>query len=400
MIRLYSLILTGLIIRLTLIPLPGFKIDVDTWAAWASRVYELGFSNFYSDKIWTNYTPGYLYILWFLAFIKNIFHIDNSFFYLVLKLPSIISEIILGMVIYQLLVKKSVVWARLAAITVLFNPAFIFNGAVWGQIDGLLSLLMMLSIYYLNQKKLIFSSIYFGLSFLIKPQAVALLPVFGLFLIKNLSTRNLVQLSLPSLMIIFLFSSPFFINQPILGLPQLFAKMVSDYSYTSLFAYNLWGIIGFWISDSQLWNGLSYQTWGYILFLSYWIIIGYFYFRKKLSVYGLATLATLGFFFLPTRVHERYLYLALLFLILTAAILKSRMLLILTAILSLIHFLNLYYVYVYYNEFYLKMPKILYNPTVYNLLDAYGKSLSLLSTAIFILVSIMIIKSNHEHKKT
>ena len=168
--------------------------------------------------------------------------------------------------------------------------------------------------------------------------------------------------------------------------------MVSDYSFTSLFASNLWGAVGFWIPDNTLWNGLSYQIWGYILLASYWLIIGYYYFKKKLSIYTLATLATLGFFFLPTRVHERYLYPAIVFLILITAYLRSRLLLILAGILSLLHLLNLYYVYVYYNELYLKLPKILYNPIIYNFLDANGKGFSLISTIIFILISASIIR--------
>lgn len=391
-INLYIIIIIGLLFRLLLIPLPGFQIDVNVWFAWAERLNQTGFANFYSDQIWTNYTPGYLYILGFLGFIKNLFLINDSVFTLILKLPSIVAEIILGIFIYKQLVPKSFIWATMGLTFILFNPVFIFNSSVWGQIDGLFSLALIMSIYFLNKGRLIPSTIFLSLGFLIKPQAIALLPLFALFLIRNFSVKNLSQLIIPFLLTVFSLSLPFFINQPFSGLPKLFSKMVSDYSFTSLYAYNFWGMIGFWIPDNTLWSGLSYQTWGYILLASYWIVVGYLYFKKKLSVYALATLATLGFFFLPTRVHERYLYPAIVFLILLAAYHKSRLLLILSGALTFLHLLNLYYVYVYYNEFYLRLPKMLYNPIIYNFLDTNNKGLSLISTIIFILIIISIIK--------
>lgn len=393
------MLLIGIIVRFILTPLMGYKFDVDTWFAWAIRLNEVGFANFYSDQMWTNYTPGFLYILGFLGFIKNLFSIDNSFYFF-LKLPSILAEILLAAFAYQQISKKSLRWAKIAAILILFNPAFIFNSSIWGQIDGLLSLSFVFSVYFLEKKKIILSSIFLGLSFLIKPQAIALFPIFLLFLIKNFSIKNFLQLTLPALLTVFFLSFPFFINNPFGGIIRLFSRMASDYPHTSLFAYNFWGRIGFWIPDNQSWTNLTYQTWGQLLFLSYWITVGYFYFTKKLSFYNLAALAVLGFFFLPTRVHERYLLPAIIFLILTAAIKKSKLLVGLIVVLSILHFLNLYYVYIYYNFFYLKLPAVIYNPTLYHLLDTGGENLSLISTIIFILISITIIKNNAASKQT
>lgn len=365
---------------------------MDTWFAWAERLNQLSLSQFYSDQIWTNYTPGFLYFLAFLGFIKTFFHINANIFYLILKLPSIIAEMALGMFIYQIISKKSIIWARVASILVLFNPAFIFNSSIWGQIDGLFSLLLMLSIYFLNRQKLMPASMCLGLSFLIKPQAIAILPVFGLFLVKNPSMNKFFKLAIPALIAIFLLSLPFFITSPFLGLVQLFSKMSSDYPQTSLFAYNFWGAFGFWINDNTIWNGLSYQQHGYILLASYWMIISYLYFNRKLSLYAMATLSALGFFFLPTRVHERYLYPGIIFLAITIGFYKSRLLIILASLLSFIHFLNLYYVYVYYNELYFNLPKVLYHPLLYNFLDSNGKFLSAVSTVIFLLIIYVIKK--------
>lgn len=366
------------------------------WFAWAIRLSNFNFAQFYSKDIFTDYTPGYLYILSILGFLRNYLQLPDNLFYFLLKIPAIISELIIGLLIYTE-IKKSISqkMAILISSLVLFNPALIFNSSVWGQVDSILTVLLLATIIALKNKNLVFSSILFGLALLTKPQSIALIPLFGIFLIFHFKLSALLKLSVPGLLIIFILSFPFFPNQTLINFTQHVLKTANEYSYTSLNAYNVWGAVGFWIPDNQTWNNLSYQMWGYILLAIYWIIIFYFYFKQKLSIYALAVLATLAFFFLPTRVHERYLYPTLVFLILLIAVYKSRLILILTGILSVLHFLNLYYVYVYYNEIYFKMPKLFYNLSIYNFVEANSKGLSVISTIIFILITIAIITKLH-----
>lgn len=395
-------LLLGLLIRLALTPITGFRFDVDTWFAWADRLNIVGFSNFYSDQVWTSYPPGFLYILGVLGFIKNLFHISPPLFYMVLKLPSILSELATGIFIYRIIPDNFKNWKKIGLILIIFNPAFIFNSAVFGQFDGLFSLTLLLSAYFLSRKKLVFSSLFWGLSFLLKPQAILFLPVFAFYILKKFSIQSILKLFLPTTLIIFLFFLPFFANNPLAGPVNLITNLMGYYKYNSIFAYNLWGILGFWIADNNTWNYISYQNWSYILFAFFWFILAYFYFWKKknLSIYTLSTLSALGFFFLLTRMHERYLYPSLVFLILMAVINKSRILLALSAALSIIHFLNLYYVYIYYNLFYLKLPTVAYNTILYNFADNNSKIISGIATLIFLLISINILKSYNEYQKT
>lgn len=386
------LILLGLAIRLLLAFVPGFKIDITDWFAWAIRLSDFNFSGFYSKEVFTDYTPGYLYVLSLLGFLKNLLRIPEGYFYILLKLPAIISDLIICAIIYKEVRKYSKKIAIFSLCAILFNPVIIFNSSVWGQIDSILTLLMLITVVALNRNNLIISSIFFGLALLVKPQALALIPLLAILLVNHFKISNLFKLLIPGLLVTFILTFPFFPNQTFAKLLQHITNTANEYSYTSINAYNFWGVVGFWIPDNTLWNNLSYQVWGYLLMANYWIVIAYLYLRKKLSIYAFAALATLAFFFLPTRVHERYLYPAIVFLILLTAIYKSKLLLTLTGILSFLHFLNLYYVYVYYNEFYLKLPKILYNPIFYNFLADNSKSLSLISAFIFILISIILFK--------
>lgn len=400
----YYLLLAGFLIRLIFASFPGFHVDTDTFFAWSVRAFDLGLANFYSKDVWTNYTPGMIYLFYILGFIRSLFSISDQNFYFVLKLPSIIADLILSYYIYKVLLKT--VHKRLALYGLafcLFNPVLIFNSAIWGAFDGFMTLFLFISVYYLAQRKLILSSTFFGISLLIKPQAVAIAPVFAFWLFRNFSLKRLLKLSLPGFLIIILLSIPYFPNDPIFGFFNLFKQMADDYKGNSMFAYNLWGIFGFWIDDGTLLGFLSYRNWGILLFGLFWLYCLAIFLRKKnFDVFLLSTLGFLAFFFLPTRVHERYLFSAIPFLILIAIHFKSRNLIIATVFLSLLHVLNLYYVYVYYNEIYLKLPRTLYLSGFYESLEINAKILSALSTLIFGIIVFIILrfvsKIKHHHE--
>lgn len=408
----YYLILAGFLLRLIFASFPGFHVDTDTFFAWSVRAFDVGLSQFYSKEVWTNYTPGMIYLFYLLGAIRELFSISDRYFYFVLKLPSIFSDLLLAYFIYRLLLKTvHQKWALYGLAFCIFNPVLIFNSAVWGAFDGFMTLFLLLSIYFLSRakragylypKELILSSLFFGLSILVKPQAIAIAPVFGIWILRNFSVKNILRLSIPGILIVFLLSLPFFPKDPLFGYINLFIEMAQDYKGNSLFAYNTWGMFGFWIDDSEVLGFLPYRIWGILLLAVFWIYFFTAFWRKKiLDVYILSTLAFLAFFFLPTRVHERYLFSAIPFLILISVHLKSKILIYLTIALSILHTINLYYVYIYYNEFYLKLPKTLYIPGFYEGLEAYSKVLSLISTLIFVVIIITIsrfvTKQDHEH---
>lgn len=390
--RMLLIILFSLLIRFYLDFLPGFKIDIDDWVLWAIRLEQVGLERFYSSDVFSDYAPGYLYVLAFLRWLSNSLGFDLASFYYLVKLPGIIFEILIGIFIYLILYPISRKFALLGMTLVLFNPAFIFNSTIWGQVDSILTLFALISIFFLIRGKLLYSSFCYSLALIIKPQALALLPVFVFYYTGKSLPDILTKFLIPITLVMYSLSLPFFPEEPLINLFKHVINSANTYPYTSLFAYNFWGVMGFWVHDSTTWSGLSYQQLGLILLASYWIIISYLYFKKKLSIYAVATLATLAFFFLPTRVHERYLYPALVFLILLSAIIKSKLLLILTSFLSLFHFLNLYYVYVYYNKLYFNLPTVLYNPILYNFLDSNGRLLSAVSTVIFLIITYVIKK--------
>ena len=63
------------LLRLVLTPFGTLETpDMNNFRAWGDHLVKVGPGEFY-DTVWADYTPGYLYILGFLAFIKKTFPI-------------------------------------------------------------------------------------------------------------------------------------------------------------------------------------------------------------------------------------------------------------------------------------------------------------------------------------
>ena len=149
---LLSLLILGLAIRIYLISFPAFKIDMDAWVAWSYRLVDIGLSGFYSSQVWTNYTPGYLYLLYLLGGVNSLLSLKIESLIFLIKLVSIGFEFGLVLFIYTKFKSINHNQKIILISLLLFNPAFIFNSTVWGQIDGILTFFLILSVYFLQNK--------------------------------------------------------------------------------------------------------------------------------------------------------------------------------------------------------------------------------------------------------
>lgn len=349
-----------IVIRLFLIVLPSFRIDMSDWQAWSARLVEVTPLHFYAPNYFADYFPGYLYILWFLGKSANLFHISifSLGFEFYLKFFTNIFDIGTAYYIYKIVCRYQKKLSLVAAIFYLANPALTFNSSVWGQVDGIVTFFLVYSAYNLLElKKLYRFNIVFAFSILIKPQALAIFPIMITNLITSFKFSKYISLLLIPILVLF-FSLPFFLKDPILGLFHLFQKSSNVYPYTSMFSYNLWSFAGWWVKDSIPLLGISYQIWGVIIYFISIIFILMPLFKKKgykegFLIYFACSLALFSFFLFLTRIHQRYLFPFFAFLLIIAFIQNSIKLKILYVLLSLIHFLNLVFVYYYYNYVYL-----------------------------------------------
>lgn len=347
------------LIRVVLFFQPSFQIDMTAWQAWAARLVQLGPMNFYDKNVWTNYTPGYLFFLWILGLLFNgIFHIPffSSAFIYVIKLTTTVFDIASAVLIYRLLKENNKFWPSLGFILYLGNPAIIFNTSVWGQIDGILTFFILLSLYLVTKKnKPVLSSLFFAEAFLIKPQTIAFLPLYTLIIFQRFK-KNLIKIVAAVFLIFISYSLLFFPKNIFFGLLNLVVQMANDYKMTSLYAFNTWAIWGWWQNDSIKFMGISYAFLGFFIYALFLTLIFVPVLIKqtkdKFYLYFSYALSAMAFYLFPTRVHERYLLPFFAFFLIAAILRKSKFLLLIYLIVSIINFVNLWYVYYYFNFIY------------------------------------------------
>jgi hypothetical protein len=207
----------------------------------------------------------------------------------------------------------------------------------------------------------------FTFACVVKPLSGLIVPVVLLIMFKQ-GLKKFVFLSLTGIATFMFTTFPFWgITAPV----RLFEQLRSSYDvypYSSLNTYNFWGAFGFWVEDSRTFIGsitaeeIAQQLMaGSLLFVLIFTKVAVD--RHKEHAYMFYTLGSslcilLGVTF-ASRMHERYLYHFFPFLLIFVALYYGKRLkepltflykpwTILFYLLGVLHFLNLYYVYVQY----------------------------------------------------
>jgi dolichyl-phosphate-mannose-protein mannosyltransferase len=299
-----------------------------------------GFKNFYIG--WSDYLPGYPYILWLLGKI-NLWGIFPQI--LLYKLPAIVADLATGYLIYKILEKsKGIKWGLIGGALYLFNPAILANSALWGQVDALTALCALFSVYQFPLS-LFWSALGLAVGTLIKPQTAFIFPVIlFLFLKQKRKLTDLLIYCLFGLLIFVLGFLPFWNHGAFI--PFVFERLgvsASQYPYTSVNAFNFWGIFGFWNRDS-----LFSQAFGYLIFTVIFAVTSWKLWKRKNPEYILMSIAFLASFIFFTRIHERHLL--PLFASLAIVAIESPTFLIPYIGFSLTYIANLYYAYIWISE--------------------------------------------------
>ena len=353
----------GLLLRLVLALIPPFQIDTGTFRAWSDSLARDNPWNFYKTDFFTDYAPGYMYVLWFIGKLNQLFHFNQETFECVLKLPSIAADLASAYVLYLLLKDQKQEWRVGAAAIYLLFPAVLIIGPIWGQVDSLLAFLLLLSIYFIDRERPMAGALVFTLGFLTKPQIIATLPFLAVWIMRRNPPRVWLQITGASLALLLVVIFPFFTFKPWDLIPQLYdATNVENYRVKSFFAYNFWNIGGLFegfkpdvtgIQPGQgTLLGIDYRYWGFALFATSIVgIIRVMWNSRGTGALALGSaLSVYVFYMFMTRMHERYVFAAFLPLLAAAVTLHSRTLLALFGTLGMIHFFNLYHVYVYYQH--------------------------------------------------
>jgi Gpi18-like mannosyltransferase len=388
------LLLVGLLLRVALayvlLPNSGFESDIGTFAAWAGSLAQNGPGNFYGAGAFADYPPAYMYVLWLIGGLGNILaplaHGDaNAAITALIKIPPILCDVAISYVLYRMVRD----WrgdrpdaqrlALIAAGIFLFNPITWYDSAIWGQTDSVGALVVLLTVWALIRGNSEGASVGAMVAALIKPQfGVVALPLVAIVLLRRHLVRpdeqprnrilvpqrlrswfeqergfwRLVSSAVAALVVMLIVIVPFGLDP--VSLVVLIIKTAGGYTYLSVNAYNPWAMLGSGGHDPLAFSG----GWSSDVVPLFGPLPGFLVGTALLAVgfaLGLARLAwrddrrsivlvaiflALGFFILPTRVHERYMFPIFAFLPLLAVV--NRRWMVALVVLSVGAFINMH----------------------------------------------------------
>lgn len=343
-----ALFTLGLALRIWLgLTSEGFSADMDTFKAWARITNEVGFGRIYREDIFLDYPPGYLYVLTFLEKWRLLLGIpaESPVFTLMLKLPSILADLICaGALLYLGKRKLGEREALFLCGVYLFCPAVFLNSSQWGQADSFCTLILLCSALLLYRERYLPSAALYGAAIACKPQMLVFAPMYLFFVFRKRKIWTPLWGVLCAVGTLLLISTPFTRNFQYLWLVEKYQSTMDYYHYYSVNAYNLWALLGMnWIPLPEGALGTVLNLAGPVAAtaLCAVLMIGA---KREDAVFACPYVLMSAMYFFSVKMHERYLFPALLFLLLCYVYTKDRRLLWTFSLVALGHYLNVSYV--------------------------------------------------------
>jgi Gpi18-like mannosyltransferase len=338
-----TLLCAGLLLRISSATLmAGHPFDINTFKSWATAAAN-NLLQVYSSTRSSDYPPLYMYVLFIIGKISSI-PAMIPYYPLLLKLPAIMADIATSYLIYKLAKKYlSLEISILLSAFYIFNPAIFINSTFWGQVDSFFTLIVVLSVFMLSEKRIGLASALFTAAVLMKPQGIIFLPVLFFELLRQKNLKNFIKAAVSALGTAAIIVLPFSLNNGVLWIFELFSKTVGEYPYASVNAFNLFSLLGAnFKNDASTWLLLSYHTWGMIFIVLITAYSWFIYIKGNSTAFipAVALLQIAGVFTLSTSMHERYLFPAAALAILAFIYLRDKRLLLLAVGFSTTIYIN------------------------------------------------------------
>ncbi|MGN0291795.1 MAG: hypothetical protein ACI4C5_07675 [Lachnospiraceae bacterium] len=295
------------------------------------------FFGFYETKGIT-YPPLFNYLFYFYGNILRMVGIpfDKTVrtFVFCVKIPGIFCEFMMAGLIYRISKKYLTDNQRIIALfLILLNPGYLFITSYICQIDALYSFFIFLTLYLIVEKHLKLSYFSFAAAILLKFQSVFITPVLIFAIIdqvilndfnwKRFFTHLGTGLSAIACMAVsylpFIYDFENHVSSEG-GLTYNFTSSIASYGKASQNAYNFWTLTGYnEIPISESFGPFSCNTWGTLFLIILVALSVFFYLRKRddIAMYPmLAALLVSGTYCFAVKMMSRYLYPAIILLLL------------------------------------------------------------------------------------
>jgi dolichyl-phosphate-mannose-protein mannosyltransferase len=301
LLALAAMLVAGLWIRLAVLDSKGHYGDALVDGRWADNMARYGPWDFYRHD--GAIYPALLYAYWPIGAL-----LDGAAQARAVKGLSIPFDLAVGVVAYLAARRMVGPWRALVAPAVyLFNPAVLLAGPVWGQVDAAGALAYLLALLALAARRFGLAGAFTVMAMLIKPQfGLVLLPVAVVAIQRWRATHDLAPIKRAALggLVAYLIVAIPLRMDPI----SYVGRVIGSGSFkemSSANAANIWGLfIGYKHPD----GGLVYVG-AVLLLLGLAAALLPLRWRRDLPmILAVGAFVVFAFYFLPTRVHERYLF--------------------------------------------------------------------------------------------
>lgn len=339
----------------------GYNTDINCFSAWSERIFSTKLADFYSEDYFCDYPPGYMLMLWPAAAIRSLLGVgwQTPAHLALLKFFPIVFDLLGALLIWKFALKKGLSQYAALALCLLyaFNPMAIIDSAAWGQIDSVFTLFIVICAIRAADEKYISALLSFAVALLIKPQSLLFAPL-GLFaivvnLVRSRDAKKLLRFAigvLSALLTMYAVAFIFCIGsagsladallRPISWLIELYGGTLNSYSYVTINALNLYQLFDLnWAGTAShpLWTVFAYLMFGIAYLYSAFLYL-MSKDRRRLALCG-GLLIVLIFTFGP-MIHERYVFPAILLLMIAYIADRDRRLLISITIITITASLN------------------------------------------------------------
>ena len=296
---------------------PGLPSDALTFSRWAEDVARWGIGGYYAHGGDANY-PAALYLFWPLG---SAF--DDGALRLAIRFLSIPFDVGIGVLLYRMGRQVGGPNAGLwAAGLYLLNPGIVLSGSFWGQLDSLGALPMLASVQATVSRRTGLAAALAVFAALVKTQFGIAALILGAVLVlsaRDSGSGRRIGLALGSA------AATWAIVMFPLGLGVRHYGLILEKFYTahrvgSSFAFNQWALLGGFQQAEGAWFFVG--TAAFLVAVGGAVLL----LRRRRDLVGLLAvgfLIGLALYFLPTRVHERYLFGAVVFLAPLAGLYRS-----------------------------------------------------------------------------
>lgn len=327
-----------------IISVPYYSGDVKNHVVWGRSILNEGAPGFYGrefhDYSFPNYPPvsmlSFAASAWAYDFKKELIYTLNDYplfpsglvhwiehenvLISFLKIPAILPFVLTGIFIFLFgkMFGKNYQRSLMYMLIFLLNPSLMYLAVLWGQNDLTQVLFILGAFYFLLKEKLIWSYIFAALSILSKQ---TVLMVWGFFFITVFKlhglSKSLIAL-LTSAAILWLAYLPFNVTGPFWPFTFYRETLKTTGFLVSDNAINFWGLVFNFQPVDATANVflLRWEHWGFLVFGLLLIPLLYKYIKTKFSYellfYFLFT-TSITYFFILTRMHERYLFFGIIF---------------------------------------------------------------------------------------